>query len=72
MDSPTEIGYLEDIEIHHHAEDVKAVRFIGSSGVAEVSVTDQSMDAFLETAEEVHKSIEEDMAEIEAIFLGEE
>lgn len=38
-----EAGYLEEIEIHGHAEDVKAVKFIGDRGAVEVSVTDETM-----------------------------
>lgn len=63
-----EIGYLEEIEIYQDAEDVKTVRFIGSSGTADVSVTDESMIKFLETAETVFDQIHEDMNEVREIF----
>lgn len=67
-DQPVEIGFLEEVEIHHDAEDVKTVRLIGSRGTADVEVTDDSMTLFLEAAETVFDRIHEDMNEVREIF----
>ncbi|QLG63068.1 hypothetical protein [Halorarum salinum] len=63
-----EIGKLEDVEIHHHAEDVKAVRLIGAEGTAEVEITDESMSMFVEVAEDVFGAIHADMANLRDTF----
>jgi len=67
-DNITEIGFLEEIEIHHDAEDVKTVRFIGNRGSADVQVTDDSMVLFLKAAERVFDRIHEDMNEVRELF----
>lgn len=67
-DQPFETGFLEEIEIHHHAEDVKVVRFIGFQGTADVKVTDDTMVMFAEAAEEVFDSIHKHMNEIRELF----
>ncbi|WP_435346040.1 hypothetical protein [Haloarchaeobius sp. HRN-SO-5] len=63
-----DIGFLEETEIHDHAEDVKSVRFIGTNGAFEVQVTDDSMQAFAETAEAVFKQIHVDMGDMRELF----
>ena len=70
MEHPTEIGFLEEIEIHDHAEDVKAVEIHGSNGTVEVSVTDETMFLFLKSAVDVAGSIHHDKGEIRDILRG--
>lgn len=65
---PEEIGYIKDMEIHDVAEDVKTVRFVGNRGVADVDVTDHTMEEFLATAVHVVERIEADKAAVEEIF----
>ncbi|WP_435349280.1 hypothetical protein [Haloarchaeobius sp. HRN-SO-5] len=62
------IGFLEDTEIHDYAEDVKRVRFIGTNGAFEVQMTDDSMQAFTETAEAVSGQIHADMGDMQGLF----
>lgn len=47
---------------------MKAVKFIGSNGAVEASVTDETMFEFLYAAVKVSKSIHDDMDEIRRIF----
>lgn len=65
---PEDIGFIEDIEIHDAAEDVKTVRFIGGRGIADVDVTDHTMDQFVEAAIEVSERIEADMQAMAELF----
>jgi len=58
------IPYVEDMEIHDDAEDVKTVRFTDGNTTVDVGITDDSMIEFLETAEEVNKRIHDDMASL--------
>mgnify|MGYP006276399717 CR=1 FL=1 len=58
------ISYVQDMEIHDIAEDVKTVRFTDGHTTVDVGITDDSMIEFLETAEEVNKRIHDDMAEL--------
>lgn len=58
------ISYVQDMEIHDDAEDVKTVRFTDGNTTVDVGITDDSMIDFLETAEEVHKRIHDDMASL--------
>lgn len=68
QDEVTEIGFLRDIEIHDHAEDVKAVRICGDRGTVEFQVTNETMNEFLEAAEEVHKRIHTHMGDMKDLF----
>lgn len=68
MPEGMEIGFLEDVETHHHAEDVKAVRLVGSQGTAEVETTDDSMATFVEVAEDVFGAIHADMTDLRDTF----
>ena len=65
---PYETGFLESTEVLDDAEDVKTVRFEGSRGTADIAVTDESMEMFVETAEEVFKRINVHMGDIRELF----
>ena len=58
------VSYVQDMEIHDDAEDVKTVRFTDGNTTVDVGITDDSMIEFLETAEEVNKRIHDDMASL--------
>lgn len=72
MGLPDDIGYLQDVEIHNDAEDVKALELQGSRGAVEVSITDETMIEFLEAAEEICISIHGDMNEIRELLQDNE
>ncbi len=62
------ISYVQDMEIHDDAEDVKTVRFTDGNTTVDVGITDDSMIEFLETAEEVCTRIHDDMASLRDEF----
>jgi len=68
QDEITEVGFLRDIEIHDHAEDVKGVQIAGDRGTVEFQVTDETMNEFLEAAEDVHNRIHDHMADMKDVF----
>lgn len=70
-DQHVELGFVQKMEIHPGAEDVKTVRFIGDRGAIDVNITDHTMEDFLEIAERVNLEIRRDMAEMERLLNGE-
>lgn len=62
------VHHVQDMAIHHDAEDVKTIRFSDETTTVDVGITDDSMVEFLEVAEEVYDSIHADMAELKELF----
>lgn len=69
-DGHVELGFVQEIEIHPRAEDVKTVRFIGDRGAVDVNITDHTMEDLLQIAERVNLEIRRDMAELQYLLDG--
>jgi len=62
------VPYVQEIEVHHDAEDVKTIRFSDETTTVEVGITDDVLPEFLDAVEEVGTRIHEDMADLRERF----
>jgi len=62
------VPYVQELEVHHDAEDVKRIRFSDDTTTVEVGITDDVLPEFLDAVEEVGVRIHEDMADLRERF----